>query len=62
MQISKYWKGIIAALAPVITTIGAAVDDGKIDGAEALTIAGVLTVLVGVVAKSNAQQPPAGDA
>lgn len=61
MKVSRYAKGIIAGLGPVVFAGQAAVTDGVITNAEWVTIVVALLVALGVVAVPNAPKAPAAD-
>ncbi|TDD90764.1 hypothetical protein [Actinomadura rubrisoli] len=48
LRISAYWKGVIAAAAPVLATVQAAVDDRTLDTSELVTIGAAALVALGV--------------
>lgn len=55
MQVSKYWKGVIAGASPVLMAVLAVVTDGVITTAEVVTIALAVAAAVGVIAVPNAK-------
>ncbi|WP_242908663.1 hypothetical protein [Actinomadura terrae] len=57
VKISAYWKGVIAGLAPVLATVQAATDDGRLDTSELITIGGALLVALGVWRVPNKPEP-----
>lgn len=57
LRISKYWKGVIAGLGPVLLLVQAAVDDSHVDLGEGVGIVTAALVAAGVIVKRNA--PPA---
>lgn len=48
MQLSKYWKAVVAAVVAAAGTLGTAAEDGKITGAEGVAIG--VTALAALVA------------
>lgn len=57
-KLTRYWKAIIAATAPVFLVVQAAVTDDTITQQEWYGIGFAVVVAVGVLAKGNAPPPP----
>lgn len=58
LRISKYWKGVIAGLGPVLLAVQAAASDGGIDASEGIGIGIAVLVALGVIATPNRQTDP----
>jgi len=59
-KLAVYWKGIIAALVPVVLVIQAAITDGTITKEEWAAIAVAAVGAIGVVLKANAPKAEVG--
>lgn len=55
IRISRYWKGVIAGLGPVLAAVQGAADDGAFDASEGITIGIALLVALGVYVVPNKQ-------
>lgn len=58
LRISKYWKGVVAGLGPVLLAIQAATSDGGVDASEGIGIGMAVLVALGVIATPNRQTDP----
>lgn len=57
MKVSRYAKGIIAGLSPVLIVVQAAITDGVITTTEWVTIGLAVAAAAGVVAVPNRPKP-----
>ncbi|MGI5418642.1 hypothetical protein [Actinomadura luteofluorescens] len=53
LKISRYWKGVIAGLSPVLLLVQAAVTDGQITSGEWVPIGIAVLAAAGVIATPN---------
>ena len=58
LKVSKYWKGVVAGLGPVLLVVQAAVDNGSIDAGEGIGIGIAVLVALGVIATPNRTADP----
>lgn len=58
MKISKYWKGVVAGLSPVLIAIQSAVTDDQITSSEWVAIGIAVLTAVGVISVPNRQPVP----
>ncbi|MGP4090198.1 hypothetical protein [Streptomyces sp. KR55] len=57
MQISKYWKAVVAAVAAGAGSLGTAMHDGTVTSAEGVTAALIALGALGVVWKVPNREP-----
>lgn len=60
LRISRYWKGVVAGLGPVLLAVQAAAGDGSVDAGEGIAIGIAVLVAVGVIATPNKPDTDSG--
>lgn len=58
LKLSKYWKGVVAGLGPVLLAVQAAASDGGVDAGEGIAIGIAVLVALGVIATPNKTSDP----